>query len=77
MTYSEGARDGLFALMLASTTILIAVMSNNIVKASIAYRFGEKEFGKRVFLGFGISILFGIITIIAMNFVTIVEAFVG
>jgi uncharacterized membrane protein (DUF4010 family) len=75
MTYSEGARDGLFALILASTTILIAVMSNNIVKASIAYRFGEKEFGKRVFLGFGVSILFGIITIIAMNFVDIVEAF--
>ncbi len=44
MTYSEGARDGLFTLIIASTTIIIAVMSNNIVKASIAYRFGEKEF---------------------------------
>ncbi len=44
MTYSEGARDNLYPLIIASTTILIAVMSNNVVKASIAYRFGEKEF---------------------------------
>lgn len=75
MTYSGNARDGLISVMIAATTILIAVMSNNVVKASIAYRFGEKEFGKRVFLGFGVSIFFGIITIIAMNFVSIVEAF--
>lgn len=74
MTYSEGARDGIFPLIIAATTILIAVMSNNIVKASIAYRFGEKEFGKRVFTGFGVSILFGLIAIVAMNFVNIAQA---
>lgn len=50
MTYSGNARDGLISVLIAATTILIAVMSNNVVKASIAYRFGEKEFGKRVFL---------------------------
>jgi len=63
--------------MIAATTILIAVMSNNVVKGSIAYRFGEKEFGKRVFAGFGVSILSGIIAIITMNFVSIVNAFGG
>ncbi|MBP9779160.1 MgtC/SapB family protein [Candidatus Gracilibacteria bacterium] len=66
-TYSGNARDGVTSLIIASTTILIAVMSNNIVKASIAYRFGEKEFGKRVFLGFGVSIIAGIIAIVMMN----------
>lgn len=30
--------DGSLSLVIASTTILIATMSNNIVKASIAYR---------------------------------------
>ena len=31
-------------MMIAASTILIAAMSNNIVKASIAYRFGEPLF---------------------------------
>lgn len=75
MTYSGNAKAGLISTVIAATTILIAVMSNNVVKASIAYRFGEKEYGKRVFMGFWISILLGIIAIIALNFVSIVEAF--
>jgi uncharacterized membrane protein (DUF4010 family) len=54
-------------MLLASSTILIAVMSNNIVKASIAKRFGEKVFGNAVFSGFGISILSGAIIIGVMN----------
>jgi uncharacterized membrane protein (DUF4010 family) len=37
--YSTGAQSGEFTLLIAATTILIAVMSNNTVKASIAYRF--------------------------------------
>lgn len=60
---SEGAKDGSIPLFIASTTILLAVMSNNTVKASIAYRFGEAEYGKKVFLGFALSIIFGIVTI--------------
>jgi uncharacterized membrane protein (DUF4010 family) len=56
---------------------LIAVMSNNIVKASIAYRFGEKKFWKKVFIGFWVSILSGIIAIIAINIVSVVSAFGG
>lgn len=44
MTYSGNAKAGLITTVIATTTILIAVMSNNVVKASIAYRFGEKEF---------------------------------
>lgn len=60
---SEGAKDGSIPLFIASTTILLAVMSNSTVKASIAYRFGEREYGKKVFTGFALSILFGIVTI--------------
>jgi uncharacterized membrane protein (DUF4010 family) len=63
MTYSTGARSGDFTTMLAATTILIAVMSNNVVKASIAKRFWEKEFGNAVITGFGISIILGLIVI--------------
>jgi uncharacterized membrane protein (DUF4010 family) len=63
---SEGAKDGSIPLFIAATTILLTVMSNNTVKASIAYRFGEKEFGKKVFFGFALSIVFGILTIIGI-----------
>lgn len=69
------ASEGSIALTIAASTILIAAMSNNIVKASIAYRFGEKLFGKGVVIGFSLSILFGLSAIIAMNFITIVAAF--
>lgn len=44
MIYSGNAKAGLISLIIASTTILIAVMSNNIMKATVAYHFGEKEF---------------------------------
>lgn len=54
-------------MLLASSTILIAVMSNNIVKASIAYRFGEKKYGIAVVTGFGVSIISGLLTIGVMN----------
>ena len=37
--YTNAAKSGEMSLLIASTTILIAVMSNNTVKASIAYRF--------------------------------------
>lgn len=65
--YSTAAKSGEISLLIASTTILIAVMSNNTVKASIAYRFGEKVYGKKVLIGFGVSIILGIITILLMN----------
>jgi len=51
------ASESSIALTIAASTILIAAMSNNIVKASIAYRFGERLFGKGVVVGFGISII--------------------
>lgn len=59
--------DGSLSLVIASTTILIATMSNNIVKASIAYRMWEKSFGKNVLIGFGISILLGLAGILVVN----------
>lgn len=42
--YSTAAKSGEISLLIATTTLLIAVISNNIVKASIAYRFGQKVF---------------------------------
>lgn len=68
MTYSTGAKAGDFTEIIAATTILIAVMSNNVVKASIAKRFGEREYGNAVLTGFSISIVLGLIVIGIMNF---------
>lgn len=67
MAYSTGARSGDFTTIIAATTILIAVMSNNIVKASIAKRFGEQKYGNEVLTGFGISIFLGLLVIGIMN----------
>jgi uncharacterized membrane protein (DUF4010 family) len=67
MTYATGAKAGDFTTTIAATTILIAVMSNNVVKASIAKRFGEKEYGNSVIAWFGISIILGIIVILIGN----------
>lgn len=67
MTYSTGAKAGDFTEIIAATTILIAVMSNNVVKASIAKRFGEREYGKAVLTGFSISIVLGLIVIAMVN----------
>jgi uncharacterized membrane protein (DUF4010 family) len=61
------ASEHALPFIIASTTILIAVISNNIVKSSIAYRFGEREFGKAVLTGFGISIGSGLTTLLLMN----------
>lgn len=44
-------------------------MSNNTVKASIAYRFGEAEYGKKVLTGFGLSIVVGLLVIMGIYLV--------
>jgi uncharacterized membrane protein (DUF4010 family) len=62
-TMSSDAERGLISLSIAASTILLAVMSNNFVKGSIAWRFGEKSFGKKVMGTFVTSILVGIFAI--------------
>lgn len=59
--------DGSLSLIIAATTILIAVIANNCVKAALAYRMGEKTFGKQVVTGFGISIFLGLVVILLIN----------
>lgn len=68
LTVAGEAKSGTLLGLIAATTILIAVMSNNVVKSSIAYRFGEKEYGKMVLRWFVISIFVGLIIIVGMNF---------
>ncbi len=68
------AGEGSITLTIAASTILIAAMANNIVKASIAYRWGERLFGRGVVIGFGLSIIFGLTAIVAMNFILITSA---
>lgn len=68
------AGDGSIPVLIAASTILIAAMSNNMVKATIAYRLGEKIFGQKVFFSFVASILAGLFAILVLNFVTPVSA---
>jgi uncharacterized membrane protein (DUF4010 family) len=66
-TMASESISGNPTLMIAASTILIAVMSNNVVKASIAGRFWEKGFARAVMSGFGISIFLGLCVIIVTN----------
>lgn len=70
MDMAGKSADGTLSIILATSTILIATMSNNVVKAGIAYRFGEKTFGRQVAIGFGVSIIFGVLAIIFTNIVS-------
>lgn len=63
-TMSLQAKEWLVLGSLAVSTILIAVMSNNIVKSTIAFKFWDKKFWKIVASAFLCSIVFWIIWII-------------
>lgn len=62
---STEVKPGSFTALIAGTTILIAVMSNNMVKGTLAYRFGEKMFGRKVLFTFVASMIAGLIAIFA------------
>ncbi|MDD3646493.1 MAG: MgtC/SapB family protein [Candidatus Gracilibacteria bacterium] len=66
-TMAVDALDEKVGLSLAAMTIIIAVISNNFVKGGIAWKFGEKRFGRSVMLGFVISMIMGIIGIGVLN----------
>jgi len=63
-TMTLQAKDGLVLGALAVSTILLAVMSNNIVKTSIAFKFWDKKFWKIVASAFLLSIALGVVGII-------------
>lgn len=66
-TFSSSVAEGKVDLSIAAIAITIAVMSNSIVKGSIAWRFGEKEFGRQVMGTFLLSLLLGIGAIIVFS----------
>lgn len=63
---SSKAADGSIVPLVATVTVLIAVISNNIVKASLAWRLGAPAYGKKVMTAFGVSIGMGIVGILGM-----------
>ncbi len=65
--YASGAKIGEIPLGIATTTVIIAVISNNLVKASLAYRFWESGFGKKVLAGFGMSIALWLLSLILLH----------
>jgi uncharacterized membrane protein (DUF4010 family) len=66
-TMTTQAEEWLVIGSIAVSTILLAVMSNNTVKWSIAYKFWEKRFGKWVVFSFLISTILWIIWIVIVN----------
>ena len=62
-TMAVDSGRGLITFSVAASTILLAVMSNNFVKWSIAWRFGDKTFGKKVMGSFMFSIVVGLVVI--------------
>lgn len=66
-TMATQSHEGLVIWWIAVSTILLAVMSNNTVKSSIAYKFWEKRFGKWVVFSFLISTILWIIGIVVVN----------
>jgi len=62
-TMASDAGSGSIGIVVAGTTILIAVMSNNLVKWTLAYRFGETQFWRKVLFSFVASALWGIVTL--------------
>lgn len=67
-TMSVDSERGLITFSVAASTILLAVMSNNFVKWSIAWRFWDKKFWRRVMSGFWLSIVSGLLVIGLINF---------
>jgi uncharacterized membrane protein (DUF4010 family) len=63
-TMATQSHEGSVVAKLAITTILLAVMSNNIVKSSMAYKFWGKVFWKIVISAFGLSILLWVVGIL-------------
>lgn len=66
-TMSVDAKDSKLLSSVATMTIIIAVMSNNIVKWTIAWRFWDKRFWNIVMWWFIISMIFWIIWIILLK----------
>ena len=62
-TMAVDSGRGLITFSVAASTILLAVMSNNLVKWSIAWRFWNGVFWKKVMLSFALSIVSGLIII--------------
>lgn len=68
-TMAVDSGRGLITFSIAASTILLAVMSNNFVKGSIAWRLGHKEFGYKVMWSFLVSIFAGLVAIGILTFV--------
>lgn len=68
-TMAVDSEDGKILASLAVTTIIISIMSNNLVKWSLALKFWERKFWISVMLGFVISMLMWVVWIVLMNII--------
>jgi uncharacterized membrane protein (DUF4010 family) len=68
-TMSVDALDGKVWVSLAVITIIIAIISNNFVKWSIALKFWEKTYWRAVMLWFVVSMIMWILWVVFFNIV--------
>ncbi len=64
LTFSQLSATGAIEHSVAATAITLAVLSNTVVKAGIAFVMGRKLFSRQVITVFGIVLLSGIITLL-------------
>ena len=61
LTMSNLSAAGSISTLTATTAIILAVASNTLVKAGIAYWFGTKNFGTKILITFTIILLIGLL----------------
>ena len=66
-TMAVDSFDQKITTSIAAITIIIAVISNNFVKGSIAFKFWEKKFGRSVMMWFVVSMIMWIVWMILMK----------
>lgn len=60
LTMSALSKSGSISNFVASTAIILAAVSNTLVKVGMAYYFGSKKFGNRILIAFALILLVGI-----------------
>lgn len=68
-TMAVDSIDWKVGVSLAAITIIIAIISNNLIKWSIAMKFWEKSYGRSVMLWFVVSMIMGIIWMVVLKIV--------
>jgi uncharacterized membrane protein (DUF4010 family) len=68
LSVSELAGSGQLAPQVAGTAIIVAALTNTIVKAGIAYSVGSPDLRRVIIRVFGVIVIVGVVSVIALQF---------